>query len=500
MAKRYQSSPRALEQKGSTTNADVAIEPEVEQPGRKELTESTAASIRWRSFYTLVPVIIALITSINSLSNYFAADDLQQVLGSSFIKRIGNLPAAFTTSVWSFTAADIIFTVDSYFRPLFNTLFILNYALFGTAPWGWHLVNVLIHAGVTLLVFVVAREMIGRNWVAALTATLFAVHPSHAESVAWVSGITDPLMMLMLLPAFYFYLRFRKQGLKYQIVCALAFFFLGLLCKETAVALPVVVAFCELFYFKSEMPLKQRLLRASKILALFAIPIAMYLLIRYNALNSLVLGGELRYPLVPSLLTVPLAIAKYLKLIFIPWGYSYQHPTDFVESAGSVLFLVPVALLLAIVIGIARLKSRELTFCAVWFIVMLAPALAALRQFEPAYLVQDRYLYAPSIGICLAIALGIEWFARRDWFGTRQRAVATAVAALLVLVWGAVLMRQNRVWDDTLAKQEQRAVNLASDQRTTCFRAPITRQGGRARRRQRRVSRLISILDAQPPT
>jgi len=399
----------------------------------------------------LVPVVIALITSINSLWNYFAADDLQQVLGSSFIKRIGNLPAAFTTSVWSFTAADIIFTVDSYFRPLFNTLFILNYALFGTAPWGWHLVNVLIHAGVTLLVFVVAREVIGRNWVGAITATLFAVHPSHAESIAWVSGITDPLMMLMLLPAFYFYLRFRKQGLRYQIVCALAFFFLGLLCKETAVALPVVVAFCELFYFKSEMPLKQRLLRASKILALFAIPIAVYLLIRYNALSSLVLGGELRYPLVPSLLTVPLAIAKYLKLMFIPWGYSYQHPTDFVESAGSVLFLVPVALLLAIVIGIARLKSRELIFCAVWFIVMLAPALAALRQFEPAYLVQDRYLYAPSIGICLAIALGIEWFARRDWFGTRQRAVATAVAALLVLVWGAVLMRQNRVWDDTLA-------------------------------------------------
>ena len=81
---------------------------------------------------------------------------------------------------------------------------------------------------------------------------------------------------------------------------------------------------------------------------------------------------------------------------------------------------------------------------------MLAPALASLRQFEPAYLLQERYLYAPSIGVCLAIALGIEWLAERDWFGSRGRAVATTMAAVLMLVWGAVLVKQNRVWDDTV--------------------------------------------------
>jgi tetratricopeptide (TPR) repeat protein len=136
--------------------------------------------------------------------------------------------------------------------------------------------------------------------------------------------------------------------------------------------------------------------------------------------------------------------------MLIPWGYSYQHYTDFVETAGSALFLAPLALLVAIAMGVALLKSRALTFGAVWFIVMLAPALAALRQFEPAYLLQERYLYAPSIGICLAVALGIEWLGARDWFGSRGRVVAAALAVLLVLVWGAVFMRQNRVWDDTV--------------------------------------------------
>lgn len=450
MPKRHQPSLKPREPKGSTIRANAVIETESEQASRKEVSGSTAVSGRWRGVYALVPVIIALITSINSLWNDFASDDLEQVLGNTFIKQLGNLPAAFTASVWSFTAADVVFTVDPYFRPIFSSLFTLNYALFGTTPWGWHLVSVLIHAGVTLLVFAVSREVTERNWVAALTATLFAVHPAHAESVAWVSGVTDPLMVLLLLPAFYFYLRFRKQGAKYLLGCALAFFFLALLSKETALALPVVVAYCELFHFKGEASFTQRLVRASRLLALFAIPTAIYVLMRYYALGTLVFSGQPRYPLVPSLLTIPLAILKYLGLMLIPWGYSYQHYTDFVETAGSALFLAPLALLVAIAAGVALLKSRALTFGAVWFIVMLAPALVALRQFEPAYLLQERYLYAPSIGICLAIALGIEWLAARDWFGSRGRVVAAALAVLLVLVWGAVFMRQNRVWDDTV--------------------------------------------------
>jgi len=450
MAKRHQPSLKAPQPRGSTTRANAVIETDPGQPILKE-DSRTALAGRWRGVFAFVPVIIAFITSINSLWNHFASDDLDQILGNAFIKQLGNLPAAFTSSVWSFTAADLVFSVDPYFRPIFSSLLTLNYALFGTTSWGWHLVNVLIHACVTLLVFVVTREVTERNWVAALTATLFAVHPAHAESVAWASGVTDPLMVLLLLPAFYFYLRFRKQGTGYLLICALAFFFLALLSKETAVALLAVVAYCEVFHFNGETGFKQKLVRASRLLACFAIPTAVYLLMRYNALGTLALSGEPRYPLVPALLTVPLAALKYLGLMLMPWGYSHLHYTDFVETAASALFLAPVGLLVAIAIGVARLKSRELTFSAVWFIVMLAPALAALRQFEPARLLQEGYLYAPSIGICLAIALGIEWLAARSWFGSRGRVVAGALAIALVLVWAAVFMRQNRVWDDTVS-------------------------------------------------
>jgi protein O-mannosyl-transferase len=449
MPKGRQPSLKTREPKGSIARANAVIEMESAQSTQEHSTRRDVFG-QWRGIYILAPLVIALAASMNSLWNYFASDDLEQVLGNSFIKQLSNLPAAFTTSVWSFTSADIVFTVDPYFRPIFTSLFTLNYALFGNIPWGWHLINILIHAGVTMLVFVVAKEIVEREWVAALAATLFAVHPAHAESVAWVSGITDPLMMLLLLPSFYLYLRFRRRRAWYLLIGSLAFFFLALLSKETAVALPVIVAYCEIFHFKSDEPATRRLLRASAFLGFFAIPTAIYLLMRYNALGTLVFGGQPRYPLVPSLLTVPLAILKYLGMMLIPWGYSYQHYTDFVETAASIGFLVPFVVVLLIIAAVMLLKSKVVTFGAVWFIVMLAPALAALRQFEPAYLLQERYLYAPSIGICVVIAFCIERLALHNWFGLRRRVVATGLSVLLILVWGAVFMRQNRVWDDTV--------------------------------------------------
>jgi tetratricopeptide (TPR) repeat protein len=406
---------------------------------------------RWRPVYALIPIALALITSINTLRNQFASDDLEQVLSNSFIKHFSNLPAAFTRSVWSFAASDIVFTGNPYFRPIFSSLFTLNYALFGTSPLGWHLVNVLIHAAVTLLVFVVSREMTGRNLVALLTAALFAVHPVHAEPVAWVSGVTDPLMALFLLPAFYFYLRFRANGRWYLLAGALGLYLLALLSKETAIALPLVVAYCEIFYFRAKTPLAPRLLQASKVVGFFLAPTAIYFLIRLNALGLVTFGAQPRYPLAPALLTIPLAVVKYLGLMFIPLGYSYLHYTELVQTIGSVSFIVPFALLLAIASGVALLKSRLLTFAAVWFLMMLAPALESLRNFDPAYLVQERYLYVPSVGICLALALGIHWVGTRNWFGARQRILAAALTAILLLVWSVVFVRQNRVWENTVS-------------------------------------------------
>jgi hypothetical protein len=396
-------------------------------------------------------VALSCVVFVNALWNGFATDDLAQVLNNAFIKDLGNIPRAFTTSVWAFVSGEIMFTVDSYFRPVFSVLFSLEHALFGSRAWGWHLTNVLIHAAATWLVFLVIREFTGQRWLSLSTAAFFAVHPAHVESVAWVSGVTDPLMALFLLPSFYSYLRYRKGGRKRLLVFATGLYFLALLSKETALALPLIIGYCELFHFNEQRPLKEKIAPALALAGWLALPTLAYFLVRYNAINTLLFGGDPRYPLAYALATTPLALVKYLGFMTVPAGYSYQHYTPFVEGFGELRFLAPLALLSVIAAGVVLSRSPRLRFGAFWFLATLAPALAALRQFDQEYLVQERYLYLPSIGFCLGAAAGVEWLASRRRAAPRAPVLATSLTCAITLIWGAACILQNRVWRDNLS-------------------------------------------------
>jgi tetratricopeptide (TPR) repeat protein len=418
----------------------------------KQSSSSSIKSLFMRPWtYALVPALLALIASINSLWNSFAFDDTQQVIANEFIKRLSNLPLIFTNSVWAFETNNLsVASSDSYYRPLFMSLFSINYWIFGTSAWGWHLVNALIHATVTLMVFFLLRELTGRKSLAAVTAALFAVHPAHSESVAWISGITDPLMAIFVLPVFFCYLKFKKTRCKLYMVIALVAFLAALLAKETALALPLVIAYCELFYFDDAGTLKNRVVRAVSFAVRFVLPAAVYFLMRYVALGRFVTPPGSRFDVHTVLATVPAVGLKYLALMLIPVGYNIQHYISPVNSFLSLGFLAPLALLAAIVVGIVLIKSRTLAFAGAWFIIWLLPSLVGLRTFVPQYFVQERYLYLPSIGICLALAIGIEKLAKGRVWALAGRPVAVAAAAMLLIVWTAVYVEQNRIWNDTL--------------------------------------------------
>ena len=87
--------------------------------------------------------------------------------------------------------------------------------------------------------------------------------------------------LLSMLPAFYFYVRARKRKRDSLLAVTVAFYFLAILCKEAALALPVMVAYCELFYFNKSLSFKGRFIRALPLAALFAVPTVIYFLMRY---------------------------------------------------------------------------------------------------------------------------------------------------------------------------------------------------------------------------
>jgi len=404
--------------------------------------------LEWRDAYAFLPAGLALLTSLNTVYNGFVHDDLPQILNNPFTQDIANLPLAFTGSVWSVFSDNIRAAMDVYYRPLFNILLILNYALFGSSAWAWHLVNVLIHAAVSLLVFMVVKEISGRQWLSLITACLFAVHPTHVESVAWISGVTDPLMSLFFLAALLFYLRYRRNGRVLMLIAALASYLLALLSKETAAALPLILCFFELSD-KMEAAFSKRLQRTLVTIAMFAVPTGLYFFLRYRAIGNMLMGtAHVAYPVGTVLLTLPVVVAKYLWLLSVPLGYNFQHYTSLVDSPADIRFLAPFALIIGWTLAVVLIKSNMVKLGAIWFIASLAPVMVATRFFHPISLVQERYLYLPSVGFCLVAAVGIEWL----WNHRNRISHAIALSLLLVITvgWSWVTVEQNETWRNTI--------------------------------------------------
>ena len=427
------------------------------EPGEHKRVDPAPVSYNriWREMhmglYAAIPAVLAVLTSLNSLWNQFAFDDKQQVLGNEFIKRLSNLPLLFTSSVWAFSDSLQSASRDPYYRPMFMGLFTVNYSIFGTAAWGWHLVNVLVHVGVTLLVWLVVKEMTDRKGVATIAAALFAVHPAHSESVAWISGVTDPLMALFVLTSFYFYLRFKKTGRKSLMALGLVLFLPAALTKETAFALPLVIACCEIFYFRGAQGLWKRTASAATIALLFCVPAVVYFVMRYIALGRLLAPPGSRFESITAVLTGPLVILKYLGLLLVPIGYNLHHYTAPVGSFLKFSFIGPLILVGAMAAALVLSKSRDLWFAGSWFLIWLLPPLAGLSLFEPEYFVQERYLYLPSVGVCLALAMGIERLATLRMFKLSKEMTATAVTAAVLILFSFVYIKQNSVWMNTLS-------------------------------------------------
>jgi hypothetical protein len=136
---------------------------------------------------------------------------------------------------------------------------------------------------------------------------------------------------------------------------------------------------------------------------LFMVPTAVYFLMRYTALSR-PLGSEALYPLGPALATMPLLTAKYLALLFIPSGYSYQHLTPFVDSIFTMRFLGPAALIAIAAAAVLWTRSRLVKLAAAWFAITLAPALYAVDGVLSGRGAGDRVGRKPP-GVRLAQAL-----------------------------------------------------------------------------------------------
>lgn len=460
-----------------------------------ENLQATAPSL-WRHVIAML-VAAALIAFAygNAPRGEFVYDDTKQILQNELIQHPHLYWKALTSDVWAFKGI-INEGRSNYWRPAFVALNIGCFAAFGKNPAGWHVVNILLHAGVCVLVYGVmlkiavagsdsgvqsveptggqadakavgmaplSDERTSMSWAVATAVTwLFAAHPVHVESVTWIAGSPDLLLALGLLGAYLCFLKARERASIWNVGGMVLLYAFAQLSKEGAIVFPVIV-----FLTSVLIPPRDRTIGKSAVQAIMlALPLivvaAVFVLTRREILDLKDEFGNtvdrIKLPWAPPLsgvlLTMPSLIAFYLRQALFPWTLGPQYPLRAVlpgEMTGGNFYapLIICVAVLAVFVSMS-IRRREYRIGLLWFALPLLLSLD-IRSFRPEELVHDRYLYLPLMGILFLVLLllrdGLALFATR--LGVTKGLIATSLVA--AGVFAVATHQYNPVWGSELA-------------------------------------------------
>lgn len=376
----------------------------------------------------------------------FVYDDLGQIVANPLIQSWHFLPQYFHGNVWMQQSP-----LGNYFRPLFLLWLLINHTLFGPHPAFWHVTTVGAHLGATALVYVLALRLSRRQNVAAIAALIFGVHPAHVESVAWISGVTDALLALFLIPSFLAFMNYReKRGAKWLGV-SVGLYALALLTKETAVVLPALVVVYVLLC--PDEPWKKKVTDAVVLALPFALITIPYIFLRASALHG-VAHRTVDIPASISLFTLPSVLWFYVKHLIAPLRLSAFYDTPYVTHVSWKYFLAPLTALIIsfALIAVAWWKSRSplVAFATAWIFIPLLPVLD-LSLLPMGDFIHDRYLYLPLVGFALLAAMALAALDEKKIAG-RPLGSTIAVGVGIVLIFGTIV--QSLPWIDDVPLYE----------------------------------------------
>jgi Flp pilus assembly protein TadD len=342
--------------------------------------------------------------------------------------------------------------VSANWHPVTMLSHMLDCQIYDLKPWGHHLTSLLLHAFNTVLVFLLLRRMTGARWRSALVAALFAWHPLHVESVAWVAERKDVLSGFFGLLALLFYARYAQsepQSSKFKIqnyLLSLFFFALGLMSKAMLVTWPFIMLLLDYWPLqritddKWQVASFVRLVREKiPFFALAATASAATLVVQKGA----ILSAE-NMPMGARVGNTLISYCRYLGKIFWPTDLSifYPHhkywPLEQVLLAASFLGGVSVLLFLM------RRRWPFLLMGWLWFVGTLVPVIGLVQVGGQA--MADRYTYLPSLGLFIIIIWGAYELTWRWRYHVIISSVAGSVAIILCL---CVTSQQLEYWQDS---------------------------------------------------
>ena len=382
--------------------------------------------------------VLVLLALAPALAAGFVWDDGPLILDNPAVKNPRLLPQLLTSSFWQTGDRDDRFR--SFFRPLVSASYAADYAAWGPNALGFHLTNLLLHFGCVLLVYRIATREKLPGAAAFCGAALFAVHPVHVESVAWICGRTDVIATLLVLAAFLVHRRAEESEVPRWLAAGLLFL-PALFAKEVAATLPAIVALDRWLRTEGE---PKRIGRALRAALPFALALAVYVGVRSIVLRG---GAELLHlgPLEWAS-TAAFVLARYLTLLVLPVSLDAHYPYAALDGLHDPLAIV--GLLMVAIVAVAAVvlfrRSRADAFWLLWIPITLAPVMLFGRFGD--VLMADRFLYLPSVG--LAILFGRGCALTTSFESRARRAVPLFACSLAIgaLAWTSA--DRTHVWND----------------------------------------------------
>jgi tetratricopeptide (TPR) repeat protein len=388
--------------------------------------------------WILAITVVCFLVFANTLGGEFVYDDARQILRNPLIQDNSLFWKALTSDVWAFKGDGTI-AASNYWRPTFTLWHIINFRLFGANPFGWHLLNIALHAGVCVMAFALLRKWGFSALIACAIALIFAAHPVHVESVAWISGSPDLLFSLALLGSIWFVVKARESAeaglLSGNFLLAFLLYALALGAKEIGIlCIPIYYL---IFSDKKDTDgaAKPNLIPV----IVFAGIAVVYFLARFSVLGAVSRPPEDAVSITTALLSFPKMFTFYLQQIFFPIKVAANYPLQPVHQISLTNFIIPAFISLAALAALYFLakKARKGWLAASLFLLPLIPAINA-TAFIPDQIVHDRYLYLPLLGVLmLTLPLLTKFIPERDIL------IAGCVIAALLC---AQTIPYNRAW------------------------------------------------------
>ena len=311
--------------------------------------------------------------------------------------------------VWAFTSMSV-----SNWHPLAWLSHMLDIELYGLDPWGHHLSNFLLHLANTLLLFGLLRSLTGALWRSAGVAALFALHPLHVESVAWVSERKDVLCAFFWLLACWCYGRqaMRAKLRAPRLALPLVFAACALLAKPMAVTLPFTLLLLD-YWPLHRLRWSSLIRRVGEKLPFFALALVASLLtmMAQGAGGAMASGADIGLPL--RLSNAVVAYVAYLAKCFWPLDLAMLYPHPYIAGTGGTPWETwqiagSLGLLLAVSGAVLASRSTGRAYLAVgwlWYLGTLVPVIGVVQVGTQAF--ADRYSYIPLIGVFIVLVWGL---------------------------------------------------------------------------------------------